>query len=208
MKRIFIFLFIVNTLQAQDLYDNNALTSIEIFFPISNWNEVMITNYDLDQYLIADSVLINGSTKDSVGVKYKGNSTFSESNSKNPLNLSLDYIKGNQSYQGFRTLKLSNGIKDPSFLREVLSYEIARKYMVAPLSNFAEVFINGNYHGLYSSSESVNSDFQRNYLYANKNNTRIKCNPVQVSNGGSSLEYLGTDSASYYDFYEMKSDYS
>jgi len=168
----------------------------------------MIINYDLDQYLIADSVLINGSTKDSVGVKYKGNSTFSESNSKNPLNLSLDYIKGNQSYQGFRTLKLSNGIKDPSFLREVLSYEIARKYMVAPLSNFAEVFINGNYHGLYSSSESVNSDFQRNYLYANKNNTRIKCNPVQVSNGGSSLEYLGTDSASYYDFYEMKSDYS
>ena len=68
------------------------------------------------------------------------------------------------------------------------------------------MYINGSYHGLYANSESVNSDFQNNYLYSDKNNTRIKCNPQSVFNGGSSLEYLGADSASYYNFYEMKSD--
>ena len=34
-------------------------------------------------------------------------------------------------------------------------------------------------------------------------------NVIQFStfNGGSSLDYLGTDSASYYDYYELKSDF-
>ena len=61
---------------------------------------------------------------------------------------------------------------------------------------------------LYTNSESVNSDFQNNYLYSDKNNTRIKCNPQNVFNGGSSLDYLGADSSLYYSFYEMKSDAS
>ena len=42
----------------------------------------MIDNYETEEYLLADSVIFNGSMKDSVGVKYKGNSTFSESNIK------------------------------------------------------------------------------------------------------------------------------
>ena len=192
---------------AQELYQTDNITTIYIYFPIPNWNEVMIDNYYSETYLMADSVVINGSMKDSVGVKYKGNSTFSENNDKNPLNISLDEFNDNQDYRGFQTLKLSSGDKDPSFLREVLSYEIARKYMQAPRSNFARVSINGNYHGLYSSSESVNSDFQRRHLYADNDNSRFKCNPVSTFNGGSSLEYLGTDSASYYDYYELKSDF-
>jgi len=191
----------------QELYQTDSITTIDIYFPISNWNEVMIDNYDSETYLMADSVVINGSMKDSVGVKYKGNSTFSENNDKNPLNISLDEFNDNQDYRGFQTLKLSSGDKDPSFLREVLSYEIARKYMQAPRSNFSRVSINGNYHGLYSSSESVNSDFQRRHLYADNDNSRFKCNPVSTFNGGSSLDYLGTDSASYYDYYELKSDF-
>ena len=198
--------FLAINLNAQSLYDTDNITTIEIYFSNNNWNQLMIDNYDTEQYLLADSVVINGSMKDSVGVKYKGNSTFSENNAKNPLNISIDYIQQNQDYQGYQTLKLSSGQKDPSFLREVLSYEIARKYMQASLSNYAKVSINGSFHGMYSSSESVNSDFQRNYLYSDKDNTRIKCNPVNVFNGGSSLEYLGADSASYYDFYELKSD--
>ena len=162
----------------QSLYDNTNVTTIEIFFSTSNWDQILDNYYaaGMDQRLIADSVVINGSMKDSVGVKYKGNSTYNANNDKNPLNLSLDYIQGNQDYQGFRTIKLSNGKNDPSFIREVLSYEIARKYMVAPQSNFAEVHINGNYHGMYVNSESINSDFQDDYLYADPDNTRFKCN--------------------------------
>jgi hypothetical protein len=213
MRYIFLFTFLIVTFftKAQDLYEPNSITLIEIYFSQSDWNDQLIDFYqaDLDQRLLADSVIINGSVKDSVGVKYKGNSTFSENNGKNPINISLDYVQNNQDYQGFRTLKLSNGKNDPSFLREVLSYEIARKYMVASQSNYAKVFINDNYHGLYVSSEAINSDFQDDYLYSDKDNTRLKCNPESVFGGnGSSLEFLGSDSSSYYDFYELKTDYS
>ena len=45
--------------------------------------------------------------------------------------------------------------------------------MQAPRSSYAKVYINGSYHGLYTNSESVNSDFQNNYLYSDKDNTRI-----------------------------------
>ena len=205
---ILLAVFFTVSAYAQGLYDSYNITTIEIYFSENNWNQLMIDNYYDGEYLTADSVVINGSKKDSVGVKYKGNSTFSENNDKNPLNISIDYVYEDQDYQGYRTLKLSSGQKDPSFLREVLSYEIARKYMQAPLSNYVKVSINGSYHGIYSSSESINSDYQKDYLYSNKNNTRIKCNPQNVNNGGSSLEYLGPDSSSYYDYYELKSDAS
>jgi hypothetical protein len=198
--------FIGVSIHAQGLYDTDVITTVEIYFSDDNWNQQMINNYQDEEFLLADSVVINGTMKDSVGVKYKGNSTFSENNDKNPLNISIDYIQENQDYQGYQTLKLSSGQKDPSFLREVLSYEIARKYMQAPLSNYAKVSINGTFHGMYSSSEAINSDFQKNYLYSDRDNTRIKCNPQNVNNGGSSLEYLGTDSSSYYDYYELKSE--
>ncbi|MGC6428264.1 MAG: CotH kinase family protein [Flavobacteriales bacterium] len=214
MKKVFFLLTILcsfSLLKAQQLYSNDYISTIEIYFSENNWNPTLTQMYmdDPDAYLLADSVIINGSKKDSVGVKYKGNSTFNESNSKNPFNIALDEFVNNQDHQGFRTLKLSSGKNDPSFLREVLSYEIARKYMQAPQSNYTKLFVNDNFHGLYVNSESINSDFQRDYLYSDNDNTRLKCNPISVFDGnGSSLEYLGTDSAAYQSFYELKTDYS
>lgn len=199
------------TLLAQDLYDLNNITSIELTFWDANWNSTLDTYYnnDLGERLVATAI-INGITFDSVGVKYKGNSTYNSSNFKNPLNIDLEYVK-NQDYDGFTTLKLSNIAKDPSYVREVLSYKIGRQYMDMPLSNFAVVTINGTYYGVYSSSESINSDYQKKYVHAGKNNTRFKCNPAAGAGPGvttlPSLEYLGTDSSSYFDSYELKSDY-
>ena len=211
MKRLNIWicmLFFCSPSFGQDLYDIDHVTVIELEFSVSNWDAILDNYYanDLDERLIA-SCTINGLSFDSVGVKYKGNSTYSANNLKNPINISLDHII-QQDYQGFETIKLSNGKNDPSFVREVLSYEMLRKYMVAPLSNYARVYINGSYHGLFSNSESINGDFGERYLFANGNNTRFKCNPVtNFGNTGSSLTYLGTDSTSYYDSYELKSDF-
>ncbi|MBL4668718.1 MAG: lamin tail domain-containing protein, partial [Flavobacteriales bacterium] len=53
----------------------------------------------------------------------------------------------------------------------------------------------------------VNKKFVKEKFYSNKNNTLFKCNPVSVQNGGSSLEYLGTDSSFYFDYYELQSDF-
>lgn len=158
---------------------------------------------------MAQSVAINGTVFDSVGAKYEGNSTYNLNYTKNPWHIELDTYKS-MDYQGYKDVKLSNLAKDASFLREVLSYDIARKYMVAPLSNYANVYVNGTLIGLYSSSEAISKTFVDTHLYS-KNGTFVKCNPPAGAGPGTSdypgLEYLGQDSLDYYDAYELKSDW-
>ena len=192
---------------AQGLYDVAHITEIRISFVENNWDQIMDANYsnDLDERLIG-TVSINGIIMDSCGVQFKGNSTYNPSNAKNPLNIKLDHVK-KQNYQGWETLKLASGRNDPSALREVLSYELLRNYTEAPLSNFARVYINDKFYGVFSSSESIDGDFQERYLYANDDNTRVKCNPLSVFGDGSSLKYYSEDSSDYFSYYEMKSDY-
>ena len=89
---IFTSIVLATNLNAQSLFEMDNIAIIEIYFPVDNWNQLMIDNYETEEYLIADSAVFNGSMKDSVGVRYKGNSTFSEINDKNPINISIDYI--------------------------------------------------------------------------------------------------------------------
>ncbi len=211
MKHSMLFFFLLTlalSLSGQNLYDTDHISTLELTIETPNWDSVLDQYYSNDEgeRLLA-TLVIDGITLDSVGIRYKGNATYSPQKAKNPINIKLDYIL-DQDYQGFETLKLSNGSHDPSFVREVLSYEIARKYMAAPLSNYCKVYINGNYHGLYSSSESINGDFGERYLFADGKNTRFKCNTDENGFGSdSSLEYLGTDSTAYYGNYILKSDY-
>ncbi|MDA7803990.1 CotH kinase family protein [Crocinitomix sp.] len=201
-----LFLFLPN-LKAQSLYETSSITLIELEFAESNWDEIMDANYasGTDDRLIG-ACTVNGLSFDQVGVKFKGNSTYSASNLKNPLNIELNTII-DQTFQGYTTFKLSSGSKDPSFIREVLSYEIGRKYMDMPLANFAKVIINGEYYGMFTSVESIDGDYQERRIFCDDDNTRFKCNPEEVMVGASSLEYLGSDSSDYFTSYELKSDY-
>ena len=222
MKKFYIIVIAVFwvffTTAQNDFYDENNINTIEIFFFQSNWDQLMDNYYSTGNgdRLTADSVIINGISFDSVGVKYKGNSSYNANNAKNPLNIKLNHIK-NQDYQGYYTLKFSNGDKDPTFVREVLSYFISRHYMQAPKANYTEVYINGNYIGLYGNIESINKKFVEEHFYSDDDNILFKCNPQNLGGGGgttgcssgigSSLEYLGADSTCYEDYYEIQSDF-
>ncbi len=202
-------LLVVINLNAQDFYDLNTIQTIEITFAENNWDQLLDTEYaGAGGYIMAQSVSINGEVFDSVGVKYKGNSTYSSNQVKNPFHIELDTYK-DQQYEAYTDIKLSNVAKDPSFLREVLSYQILRQYMDAPLSNYANVYVNGDLIGLYSNSESISKKFVDSRFFSKKN-TFIKCNPPAgagpQSNDFPNLVYLGQDSVNYYDAYELKSD--
>lgn len=188
-------------------YDTGTLQKIEIFFSASNWDYRLDTaKMGTDDYVLADSIRINGVHLDSVGVKYKGNSSYDSSYAKNPIHVELDtYL--NQSYQSFTDIKLGNGYADPSLIREVLAYTILGNYMHAPRSNFAQVYINGQYMGLYSNTESINKQFCSDHFYSSTN-TFFKCNPIVIPGPTtkSNLRYLGSDSSLYQNFYELKSN--
>lgn len=197
--------------QTGNFYDPATIQNIEIFFAQSNWDSVLDQQaQSTEDYTIADSVRINGITFTQVGVKYKGNSSYNPNNVKNPFHIELNHVV-DQDYQHYTDIKLSNGFSDPSYIREALSYDILKNYMDCPLSNFAQVYVNGTHIGLYSNDEAINKHFLGNHFYSCESEF-IKCNPLGGAGPGGGganpdLTWLGADSSLYQSSYELKSDY-
>ncbi|WP_026978013.1 CotH kinase family protein [Flavobacterium tegetincola] len=209
MKKItLLLLFCTYGTFAQNFYDLNTIQTIEITFAESNWDALLDAAEASDGYISAQSVAINGTIFNNVGAKYKGNSSYSASQVKNPWHIELDTYE-DQNYQGYTDIKLNNVIFDPSFVREALAYKILGNYMDTPLANYAKVFVNGTYIGLYTNVESISKKFVDN-RFGSKTNAFFDCSPPAGAGPQSTslptLQYLGTNSASYAAAYDIKSD--
>ena len=154
---------------SQDVFDV-GVRNIDIYFSQTNWDDSLDIYYanGLSERLVADSIVIDGEMDENVGIKYKGISSYFLANVKNPMNIKLDYINNGQSINGYNVLKLSNGFRDPSFVREVLSYEMAREYMPSPKATYAKVTVNGTLIGLYTCVQSIDDDFTNENFYERK----------------------------------------
>jgi hypothetical protein len=206
-------------LSAQQFYDIQSVREVKVYLEHSDWLNALDSLKQLgDDDRVVGAVEIDGVRYDSVGVRFKGNSSYfnvrNQDHSKLPFNIKSDYIKDDQRFAGeYKSLKLSNVFRDPSFIREVLSYEIVGTYMHAPRANFVKLYVNDEYLGLYNNSESVDKKFlKENFGW--KKGILFKCDPnwnaadiTDCKKGDkASLEYLGRDSACYYGLYELKSD--
>ena len=213
MRKIISLLIVVScsfSAFSQDVFDV-GIRKIEIFFSEPNWDDTLDVYYsnDIGERLVSDSILIDGIADQNVGIKYKGNSSYNVSNIKNPMNIKLDYVNNGQSIDGYNILKLSNGFRDPSFVREVLSYEIAREYMPSPKATYANVFINGTLIGLYTCVQSIDNDFTNEHFYERKGPFfKVENTAVQVVGcppGPNGILKYFSDTNCYQKAYEMES---
>lgn len=208
--RSFLFLFCIGFSfmgRAQTaLYDRTEVQELRVYFHESNWDFILDTLKINDAgYWQADSVILNGVVFDSVGVKYKGNSSYDSSQVKNPFTIKLDKYK-DQDYLGYTNLKLANCYDDPSMIREALAYEILGNYMHCPLSNFMKVYVNDNYIGLYSNDEDVTKKFILKHFYSS-GNPFFKASPVLATPAyKASLKYVDDSTSSYETLYEKESN--
>ncbi len=215
MKRIFTIIllgFSCGLFSQNNFYHIDSIREVRINFYESNWDELLDSLYVLGQKerILAD-LYIDGVMYDSVGVRYKGFSSVSVNRVKNPFNIKLDYIIDGQDHQGIDKIKLSNVISDPSFIREVLTYEIARKYLPSPESNYANLYINDTLWGLYTNVQAINKDFLNDH-FGSKYNTFFKCNPdnLDFTIGGENSNLSNThglDSLDYEPYYDIRSEY-
>ena len=107
MKKYFLsFLLLAGfTATAQtNFYDPYVIEDIRIYFPTAGWDAILDAAVANETYTVADSVVINGQAFLQVGVKYKGNSSYSPTRAKNPFHIKLDYLL-DQNYQGYEDLK-------------------------------------------------------------------------------------------------------
>jgi spore coat protein CotH len=199
-------------LSAQNFYNIDSIAEYRVYFTQPNWDAILdsLAILPTEPYFVAKRLVINGVSYDSVGAKYKGNSTFRVTNKKNPWHFELDHVREGQDYQGFKDFKLSNIFQDPSCLREALSYEALQNYMHVPRANFARVYVNDELIGIYTNVEAITKTFCKREFQSTGDNPFFKCN-APVFNGTGirtpNFLYQTADSTRYFPAYELKSDY-
>jgi len=164
---------------AQDaaaFYDVDRITEINIKTPHKDWAGTLDSLRLQGSGLMFATVTIDGEMYKNAGVRFRGSRSFKIGKKRNPLHIKLNYINKNQNHQGYKTIKLSNSLRDPSMLREVLGYEIARDYMPAPKANFAKVNINGEFYGLLVNVEDISNEFLTSQ-FGSDDGAFFKCSP-------------------------------
>ena len=179
-RNLFI-VMLLTILVGQDLYDPYTVHDINIEFYNTDYDSILQARWYADDksYLLAD-ITVNGVIYDSVGVRYKGNSSFVEPNEsgnpKLPFNIDVEFVHDDQNVMGYEKLKLSNSIFDPTFVRETIGYLTSGMYLPTPEVGYMNVSIYGEYLGLYVNAESINKQFLRKH-FGNDEGTFFKCEP-------------------------------
>lgn len=184
------------------LYDPGVLRTLFLDFENTDWEKELGDFYHTDVDVPA-KLTVDGEVYPDVGVHFRGASSFFTvgEGRKRSLNLSVDFANPDQRLGGYRTLNLLNSHTDPTFLRSVLYYQVARDYIPAPKANFVRVVINGESWGVYVSMQQFNKDFVTDWFGTSKG-ARWKVPGSPRASAG--LTFLGEDVAQYRRHYEIK----
>lgn len=142
----------------------------------------------------------NGQRFSDVGLRYKGNSSYTASQDQLRRNLKLkfDLFRDAPRLFGQKTLNLQAGAVDSTRIRESLSYAVFRAAGVpAPRTSYAEVTLtvpglySDEYVGLYTLVENVGKPFLKAVLPPG---TGLLMKPESATGG---ITYLGAEWGSY-----------
>ncbi|MBC7557483.1 MAG: CotH kinase family protein, partial [Chryseobacterium sp.] len=124
------------------------------------------TNY---QYC---KIEIDGNTIDSIGVRFKGESSYDfQTNKKKSFKIQFNRFIKKQKYQGLYKISLDNQFRDPTFMREKLMLDlIASEGLPVSRSSYCKVYFNDEYLGLYLVVEDIGKSFiKKNFTYKSGN---------------------------------------
>ncbi len=206
---IYAIVLLVNVGQAQDagnqIFDNTVLHEIRFEFEQSNYWNTLVNNFETTPegssvpYLMG-KVTIDGEAVDSVGIRFKGFTSYSYESDKKPIKIDFNEFVSGKRYDGLKKLNLNNSTGDASMQRDVICYELLRNTGVkAPRTSYSKVFFNGEYWGLYQNIEQVDKTFlARNFANGKGNLFKNK--------GWSHLEWNGSVPSSYHPPFELKTN--
>ncbi len=140
-------------------------------------------------------------TYENVGVRLKGNSSMSHPGEKKPFKIDFNEFIVGQNHDGLKKLNFSNAFKDPSFLREKVFFDVSRSAgALAPRTNFANVYFNGELWGLYTVVEQIDDQFL-DWTIGDDDGNLFK-----AGDDGADLRYLGLNQEAYEGVYEIKNN--
>ena len=146
------------------LFTLGEISTVELEISEETWQTLIKKASDKDYYECA--VTINGERFDNVAIRTKGASSLDDvqlmKSDRYSFTLKLNkYIKG-QDYHGLTKLLLNNNIWDATQMKDAIVYDMCRYIgLPAPLTNYAQISVNGKPFGCYLMVEPVDKHFAR-----------------------------------------------
>ncbi len=193
----------VKTFPDRAAFDPDVVRTYFLELEDADW-EKALTEFRFTDIDVPAKLSVDGKTFEHVGVHYRGASSFLfvAEGRKRSLNLNLDAVHKDQQFGGYRTFNLLNSNGDPTLLKGVLYYQIAREYTPAPKANFVKLAINGEYWGVYVNTQQEDKDFVKDWWGTTKGN-RWKAPGSPWAKAG--LNYIGDNVDDYRKLYELHS---
>jgi hypothetical protein len=215
IKELFITIIIFSSIEfsyaqnpGDNIFSGTQVFNININYYYTNYWDSLSYYYDLgtEIYIPAD-VVIDGDTLVNVGVRFKGNSSYSHPNNKKSLRFSFDEFDGALRWDGLKGVHLNNCYGDPTFMREKIYLDFCKDAGIsAPRVNYAKVSFNDTSFAFYSLIEHVDKTFL-NTRFGNKNGDLFKAvDDFGAENYVSDFKWYGAVADSYYNRYELKTD--
>ena len=150
---------------AKHLFDQSTVHKIEI--TMDGWDD-FIDNCTDEKYR-ACAVTIDGEAQGTVGIRAKGNTSLSSvaqyDNDRYSFKIEFDHYQKKKTYRGLDKLSLNNIIQDATYMKDYWSYTFMNQMgLASSLCSYTEIYVNGEYWGLYLAVEGVEKAFlERNY---------------------------------------------
>ena len=141
-----------------------------------------------------------------VGIRYKGNSSSSPHQThKRSFLIKFSEFESGQRFLGLRRVALDNGVQFGSLFSERILGDILRtSNVIVSRSNYATVYLNDEYIGVYVNVERIDQSFiDRYFTYTDGNLYK-----VDTGGPGGDLTYQGDDATKYTQAFEIKTNKS
>lgn len=193
------------------IYNPDTVRSVYLTFNQPNFWNILKNNYFTKTNLAATMVM-DGVTYDSVGVRFKGETSYmnTQNSDKKSFNIEIDWIHNNQSVDGYKTFNLNNCYEDQSMMREFFYLLNEKNHIPAAKAAYVKLYINGANWGIYPNVQQLNKTFLKEW-YLSNDGTHWRCDKPSGGFGGgwgdgtAALNYLGPNASSYQPHYTLKS---
>ncbi len=203
---IFSYVLVMSQDSGDQIFAPNTLHEIKFEFDEPDYWQILTSNYENNADVFADkpylmgSVEINGEVVDSIGLRFKGFTSYQWNSDKKPLKIDFNEFVPGKRYNGLRKLNLNNATADPAMHRDIICYDLLRAVGVkAPRTSFAKVYFNDVYWGLYQVIEQVDKEFLQNN-FSNAEGNLFK------NLSWSKLEYNGPNTFNYNNIFSLKTN--
>ncbi len=132
-----------------------------------------------------------------VGVRLKGDSSLRQSrdNQMKSFKIHFEEFEDGQRFHHVDRLNLHNNFDDPSIMRERLAYALANQFdIAAPRTAYAEVWVDGHRHGVYTMVQQVDRRFLKEHF--GEENDGYRGNLYKCYHN-CPLDHRGTNAQSY-----------